>query len=88
MELENILKNKEEFYLFAVEHYYNIDEDYLNDIDEIVTKSISILLDHEFIPTPCIEIRLEIHYKNNDRSSYYLYVDEKKEFLDDFFITH
>ena len=38
----NILDNKEDFYHLAIEYYYNIDDDYQDNIAKIVPKSISI----------------------------------------------
>lgn len=83
---KDILDKKEEFYNLAIKYYYNIDKEYLDNISKIVPKSISILVDHEFIPTPCIQIRLELHHQDEciDVSSYYLYVNEEKEFIDEF----
>lgn len=83
---KDILDKKEEFYNLAIKYYYNIDKEYLDNISKIVTKSISILVDHEFIPTPCIQIRLELHHQDEgmDVSSYYLYVNEENEFIDEF----
>ena len=57
------------------------------DFDEIISKSISILIDHDFIPTPCIEIKLELFKDQKKTGNYFLYVDEKKEFIDEFLIT-
>lgn len=83
---KDILGKKEEFYNLAIKYYYNIDKEFLEDISKIVPKSISILVDHEFIPTPCIEIRLQLHHQDDDVnvSSYYLYINEEKEFIDEF----
>lgn len=83
---KDILDQKEDFYSLAMTYYYNIDQEYIDDISKIVPKSISVLIDHEFIPTPCIEIKLQLHHKeeNEGISSYYLYVNEKKEFIDEF----
>jgi hypothetical protein len=86
----NILDNKEDFYNLAIEFYYNIDEEYQDSIAKIVPKSISILIDHEFIPTPCIEIRIELYHeeKTFKNSSYFLYVNQEKEFIDEFLIDN
>ncbi|MCD0476525.1 hypothetical protein LPB87_19190 [Flavobacterium sp. EDS] len=83
---KDILDKKEDFYSLAITYYYNIDQEYIDHISRIVPKSISLLIDHEFIPTPCIEIKLQLHHKeeNEGISSYYLYVNEKKEFIDEF----
>ncbi|OUL59836.1 hypothetical protein [Flavobacterium sp. AJR] len=83
---KDISDKKEEFYNLAIKYYYNIDKEYLDNISKIVNKSISILVDHEFIPTPCIEIRLELHHQDDDVnvSSYYLYINEENEFIDEF----
>jgi hypothetical protein len=55
--LERIFQNKKEFYNLALEYFYNINSAIYEDtkFDMIVSKSISILIDHDFIPTPCIE---------------------------------
>ncbi|MFV8344429.1 hypothetical protein [Flavobacterium sp. XS2P39] len=92
MELhKNITENKEEYYHLAIKYYYNINtEEYLNNrISSIIPKSISILIDHQFIPTPCIEIKIELHHKEEHKgiSSYFLYVNDKKEFIDEFLIS-
>jgi len=52
-----------------------------------IPKSISILIDHDFIPTPCIEIKLELLTDQIKEGNYILYVNEKKEFIDEFLIT-
>jgi|GEM_PF-1052573 len=85
-----ILDNKEEYYQLAIEYYYNIDEDHRNDLSQIVLKSISVLVVHEFIPTPCIEIKIELQHQNEQKgiSTYYLYVNEEKEFIDEFLIDN
>lgn len=78
------------------EEYYQLAKDCLQSIDskiyknincEIVPKSISILIDHDFIPTPCIEIKLELLKDQKKTGSYFLYVNQKKEFIDEFLIT-
>lgn len=81
-----MIKNKEELYGLAIEYYNNIDKDYREEC-LIIPKSISILLDHDFIPTPCIEIKLELLKDQIKEGNYILYVNEKKEFIDEFLIT-
>ncbi len=83
---KDILDKKEDFYSLAITYYYNIDQEYIDHISRIVPKSISILVDHEFIPVPCIEIKLQVHHLDESIgvSSYYLYVNEEKEFIDEF----
>lgn len=85
---KNILDNKEELYRLAIKYYYNIEEEYLEHINKIIPKSISILIDHEFITTPCIEIKIQLYHNDEklDNASYYLYVNEEKEFIDEFLI--
>jgi hypothetical protein len=85
---KKVLDKKEEFYHLAIKYYYNIDEEYLDDISKIVPKSISILIDHEFIPTPCVEIKIQLYHLDESIgvTSYYLYVTEEKEFIDEFLI--
>lgn len=87
MDLSIILKNKEEYYRLATE-YYNIIE--VESRDECLTspKSISILMDHDFIVTPCIEIRLELLSQDEQKTigKYFLYIDEEKQFVDEFLI--
>jgi hypothetical protein len=58
------LINKKELYNLETESYYNIDsEEYQKDEVILVDKSISLLIDHLFIPTPCFEINIEIKNK-------------------------
>ena len=84
-----ILDNKEELYNLAIEYYYNIDEEYRTNLTEITPKSIALLIEHDFIPTPCIQIIIELHSEENTPKNgfYYLYVDDNKEFIDEFLIS-
>ena len=86
MDLNIILKNKDEYYIIAGEYLKKIDFTDIN-FDKIIPKSISILIDHDFIPTPCIEIKLELFKDQKKTGNYFLSVDEKKEFIDEFLIT-
>ncbi|AOC95128.1 MULTISPECIES: hypothetical protein [Flavobacterium] len=83
---EGIFDNEKEFYNLAAEYFYNISADEYETIqfDRIVSKSISILLDHDFIPTPYVEIRLELCKDEKKIANYFLYVNEDKEFIDEF----
>ena len=81
-----IIESKEEFYNLAIGYYNNIDKEYLQEC-LVIPKSISILIDHDFIPTPCIEIKLELLKDQKRTGIYFLYVDENKEFIDEFLIT-
>ncbi|OXA82462.1 hypothetical protein SAMN05444397_107227 [Flavobacterium aquidurense] len=85
----HIIDNKVKYYQLAEHYFQNIDLDEHERInfDEIIQKSISILLDHDFIPTPCIEIKLELLKDQKKIGNYFLYVNEKKEFIDEFLIT-
>ncbi len=61
MDLNVIVENKNDYYKLASEYLKKIKTIELDvDFDEIIRKSISILVDHDFIPTPCIEIKLEL----------------------------
>lgn len=84
--LEKIFHNKEELYNLALEYFHNINSEEYQDIqfDNIISKSISILIDHDFIPTPCIEIKLELYTNQIKTANYFLYVDEEKKFIDEF----
>lgn len=84
-----ILDNKEEFYTLAIKYYYNIDEEYRDNSIKITPKSISLLVEHDFIPTPCIQIVIQLHNKGNATKNgfYYLYLTEEKEFIDEFLIN-
>lgn len=84
--LEKTFNNKKEFYNLALEYFHNIDSEEYQGIqfDNIVSKSISILLDHDFITTPCIEIKLELSKDEKKIANYFLYVNENKEFIDEF----
>lgn len=87
--LERAFHNKKEFYNLALEYFHNINSDEYQDIlfDNIVSKSISILIDHDFITTPCIEIKLELSKDEKKTGNYFLYVNENKEFIDEFLIV-
>ncbi|PIF31602.1 hypothetical protein CLU81_2104 [Flavobacterium sp. 9] len=87
MNLNIILKNKEEYYRLAIEYYDNIDEEYREEC-LVSPKSISVLMDHDFIVTPCIEIRLELLSQDEQKTigNYFLYTDEEKQFVDEFLI--
>lgn len=81
-----------------VNEYYNLAMEYFNKIsiqeyqrDEfntIIPKSISILVDHNFIPTPCIEVKLVFLQDQKEIGAYFLYINEKKEFIDEFLIIN
>ncbi|SFD40958.1 hypothetical protein [Flavobacterium phragmitis] len=79
----NIVQYKNEYYGLAQEYLKKIDF-VESDIVEIIPKSISILIDHDFIPTPCIEIKLELHKNQKKKANYFLYLNENKEFVDEF----
>jgi hypothetical protein len=86
-----ILEEKEEYYNLAIKNYYNINtEEFNNVIRSIVPKSISVLIDHPFIPTPCLEIKIELHHKEtqNEVGYYFIYIDENKELIDEFLISN
>jgi len=87
MDLNIILKNKEEYYRLATDYYNNIDEEYREEC-LASPKSISIVMDHDFIVTPSIEIRLELRSQDEQKTigNYFLYIDEEKEFIDEFLI--
>ena len=59
----------------------------LNDI-EVKNKSVSILLEHPFIPTPSIEVCLDLFAKSSSRilGSYHLITDNKQAFVDVFLL--
>ena len=84
--LEKTIDNKNELYNLALEYFYNINREQYEDIqfDNVVSKSISILLDHDFISIPCIEIKLELYKNQIKTANYFLYVDEKTKFVDEF----
>ena len=84
----NIIQDKDLYYNLANNYLKKIDSIELDiNFDKIIPKSISILIDHDFIPTPCIEIKLELFKDQKKTGNYFLYVDEKKEFIDEFLIT-
>jgi hypothetical protein len=83
----DILEQKDEFYNIAKLYLSKIEEvDF--EIDTVVNKSISILLNHEFIVTPCIEIKIKIYCKDDEIYLYCLYLSYNKEFIDEFLILN
>lgn len=84
--LERISHNKKELYNLALEYFRNINPEQYEYIqfDKIVSKSISILSDHDFISTPCIEVELELLKEQKKTANYFLYINENKEFIDEF----
>ncbi|MDW8851521.1 hypothetical protein SD960_15555 [Flavobacterium sp. MMLR14_040] len=84
---KSVIKNKEELYSLAIEYYNKIDKEYLEEYF-IVPRSISIVIDHQFIPIPCVEIKLELKHQNEQKhiGHYILYIDERKNFVDEFLI--
>ncbi|MDY0988847.1 hypothetical protein SOM12_15550 [Flavobacterium sp. CFBP9031] len=84
----HVTNNKNEYYQLAMQYFQNINRAEYGDInyDDILSKSISILIDHGFIPTPCIEIKLELSKAEKKIGNYFLYVDENKKFIDEFLI--
>lgn len=86
--LNLIIQNKEAYYNLASEYFNNINpEEYENDkFDNIVPKSIAVLIDHDFIPTPCIKIKMNLFKDEKEIGAYYLYVNNDKEFIDEFLI--
>lgn len=87
---KEIIDSKDELYRLAIEYCNNANvEDYdQNKIDLFINKSISMVIDHLFIPTPCIEIKIDMHDSIEEKciGSYILYVNNKKEFVDEFLI--
>jgi len=84
----NIIQDKDLYYNLANNYLKKIDSIELDiNFDKIIPKSISILVDHDYIPTPCLEIKLELFKDQKKTGNYFLYVDEKKEFIDEFLIT-
>ena len=86
---KNIIEKKEEFYNLAIEYYNNIDKEYRENC-LIVPKSISIVIDHQFIPTLSVEVKLELKYEDHEKNigHYFLYLDERKDFIDEFLIIN
>ncbi len=86
--LNLVIQNKEAYYNLASEYFNNINpEEYENiKLDNILPKSISILIDHEFILTPCIKVKMSLFQDQKEIGTYYLYVTKDKEFVDEFLI--
>ncbi|MDR6763059.1 hypothetical protein J2Y38_003277 [Flavobacterium sp. 2755] len=87
---EFVVGNKNEYYNLANEYFNNIIvEDYEHEkFNAVISKSISILIDHDFILTPCVEIRLNLLQDQKEVGSYFLYVNKDKEFIDEFLIIY
>ncbi|MBF4517424.1 hypothetical protein IRZ71_13755 [Flavobacterium sp. ANB] len=77
-----------EYYNLAIRYFNNISiKDYeYDEFNTIVPKSISMLIDHNFIPTPCVEVKLVFLQDQKEVGAYFLYIDEQKEFIDEFLI--
>lgn len=90
MDLNIIYKNKEDYYNLANDYFNQLDPDELeiNDLSVIFPKSIAVLIDHDFIPTPCIEIKLNILQNQKEVGDYFLYMNEEKEFIDEFLVVY
>lgn len=89
MELNEFkVESKNDYYNLASEYFDNLNpQEYENiKIDNILPKSISVLIDHEFIPTPCIKIKMSLFQDQKEVGAYYLYVSKNKEFVDEFLI--
>jgi hypothetical protein len=80
------IENENEYYNLAIEYLKRIDiEEYeQGEFNRIVPESISVLIDHEFIPTPCIKIRLNLLLDQKETGKYFLYINQEKEFIDEF----
>ncbi|MFH6945884.1 hypothetical protein [Flavobacterium sp. FlaQc-50] len=81
-----IIENKNEYYNLAIEYLKRIDiEEYgQGEFNTSIPKSISVLIDHDFIPTPCIKIRLNLLLDQKETGKYFLYINQEKEFIDEF----
>lgn len=90
MDLNIIYKNKEDYYNLANDYFSQLDSDKLeiNDLSIIFPKSIAILIDNDFISTPCIEIKLNILQNQKEVGDYFLYINEEKEFIDEFLVMY
>lgn len=83
MNLFNLnIENKDEYYNHAIEYFNKITvEDHnCGNFDNIVPKSISILIHHDFIPAPCVEIKLDI-LQNKKRLGTIFYISASKRNL-------
>jgi len=90
MNLSAIYKNRKDYYSLANDYFNKIDSDKweINFLFKIVPKSISILVDHDFISTPCVEIKLLFVQDEKEVGCYFLYVDENKVFVDEFLVIN
>jgi hypothetical protein len=86
----DLLKSKEELYLLALEYLNRIEADEFNIGNyKIENNSITYLVDHNFIPVPCIKIELRL-IKNShifSNYNYYLYIDDDLKFIDEFLVA-
>ncbi|CAA9199927.1 hypothetical protein FLA105534_02873 [Flavobacterium bizetiae] len=88
--LERISHNKKELYNLALEYFRNINPEQYEYIqfDKIVSKSIAVLIDHDFIPTPCIEIKLNVLQNQKEVVDYFLYINAEREFIDELLVMY
>ena len=83
----DLFNSKEDLYLLALNYLNRIEVDEFNISNyRIENNSISYLVDHKFIPVPCIKIELRL-IKNSyifSNYNYYLYIDDNLRFIDEF----
>jgi len=83
--------NKEDLFDLAIIRFNAVDfhdvETKLQDIS-IGKKLITVLDNHKFIPTPCVEIKLDLHHiLTKELIGYYaLNVADDKNIIDDFLV--
>lgn len=74
--------------------YYNLAEDNLLKVDfegveidskllNAKNKSIAILVDHEFLPTPLTVVSLDLYVADDVVGMYQIYIDEENIIVDD-----
>ena len=90
MNFDNLESRKSEFYLKARCYLSEIELDEDRDISDFLVEnhSISVVIDHEFIPVPNIMIKLNLKRKDEilSNSYYSLYLDSEFNFLDEFLV--
>lgn len=91
MDIIEIIENKAYYYDLSHTYFGQLNQkDFIEDLQvplsEIRNESISLLLDHDFIHTPSIQVRLELLQDLLTIGTYTLYIDDLGNVVDQFLV--